>query len=134
MTIRFSRNPVFFLDNGCEQHRLDTAMDIIRLMHHFNLNQMVSTDSESDKTVLRTKEGFFASVEKRADVIALAACHDQHTALDVVQDAMLSMVKNYASKLAEQWTPLFFKVFNNRITDQHRKRGFGRIGTLAIKR
>jgi len=72
-------------------------------------------------------DGFLASVEKRAYVIALAACRDQQTALDIVQDSMYSMVKSYANKPPEQWKPLFFKVLNNRITDQHRKRGFGRL-------
>ena len=72
-------------------------------------------------------DAFLASVEKRAYVIAMAACHDQHTALDIVQDSMFSMVKSYAKKPSDQWPPLFFKILNNRITDQHRKRGLGRL-------
>ncbi len=72
-------------------------------------------------------DAFLASVEKRAYIIACAACRDKDIALDIVQDSMLNMVKSYSQKPCEQWTPLFFKVLNNRITDQHRKRGFRRL-------
>lgn len=75
----------------------------------------------------RTLGAFLESVEKKAYVIALAACKDQQIAMDIVQDAMFKMVRSYASKPAEQWTPLFFKVLQNRITDHHRKRGVGRL-------
>lgn len=70
---------------------------------------------------------FLASIEKQAYVIAYAACNDRQNALDIVQDSMFKMVRNYAKKPAHQWRPLFFKVLQNRITDQHRKRGFGRL-------
>ncbi len=92
-----------------------------------NLNDIQSADSHSDRSVQQRMDGFLASVEKRAYVIALAACRDPQTALDIVQDSMFSMVKSYATKPPEQWPPLFYKVLNNRITDQHRKRGFGRL-------
>ena len=72
-------------------------------------------------------DGFLASVEKRAYLIALTACRDEQAALDVVQDTMFSMVKSYGNKDAEHWPPLFFKILNNKITDRHRKRGFGRL-------
>jgi len=47
--------------------------------------------------------------------------------MDIVQDSMFSMVRNYARKPSDQWKPLFFKVLSNRITDHHRKRGFSRL-------
>ena len=72
-------------------------------------------------------DNFLAAVEKQAFVIARSACRDEQVALDIVQDAMFSMVKNYTGKKPETWTPLFFKILNNRITDQHRKRGLGRL-------
>ncbi len=75
----------------------------------------------------QSMDAFLESIEKKAYVIAYAACKDQQAALDIVQDAMFSMVKNYSKKPAEQWNPLFFRVLQNRITDQHRKRGFGRL-------
>lgn len=82
----------------------------------------------SEQTSVHTNmDSFLASVEKQAYVIAIAACKDEQNALDIVQDSMLNMVKNYADKDQQSWPPLFFKILNNRITDQHRKRGFGRL-------
>lgn len=86
-----------------------------------------STDTGSDSIVQTNMDGFLASVEKRAYVIAFASCREQQTALDIVQDAMLSMVQSYSKKPPAQWPALFYGVLNNRITDQHRKRGFGRL-------
>ena len=91
------------------------------------LDGLTSSDSSPDKTVHTSMDAFLASVEKRAYVIAIAACRDQQTALDIVQDSMFSMVKSYAKKPTDQWPPLFFRILNNRITDQHRKRGIGRL-------
>lgn len=80
-----------------------------------------------ERPVLSSMDNFLASVEKQAFVIARTSCGDEQQALDIVQDAMLSMVSKYAQKSADQWPPLFFKILNNKITDQHRKRGFGRL-------
>ena len=91
----------------------------------FNLSALMTSAQEPEQSM--SIDGFLASVEKQAFVIAMAACHDQDAALDIVQDAMFSMVKNYTAKPHEQWAPLFFKVLNNRISDHHRKRGFSRL-------
>ncbi len=73
-------------------------------------------------------DSFLASVEKQALVMARMAVHDKDSALDIVQDTMLQMVKHYSKKPGEQWPKLFFRILNNRITDKHRKRGvFGRM-------
>ena len=71
--------------------------------------------------------GFLESVEKQAYVIALASCREPHTALDIVQDSMFNMVKSYSDKPSGEWRQLFFRILNNRITDNHRKRGFSRL-------
>jgi RNA polymerase sigma-70 factor (ECF subfamily) len=42
-------------------------------------------------------------------------------ALDIVQDAMLTLAKKYADKPAEQWPPLFYRILQNRIRDWHRR-------------
>ena len=75
----------------------------------------------------RSMDSFLASVEKQAYVVAYARTQNQDSALDIVQDSMLNMVKNYSNKPTEQWKPLFFKLLQNRITDQYRKRGLGRL-------
>ncbi|MEM7257465.1 MAG: sigma-70 family RNA polymerase sigma factor [Pseudomonadota bacterium] len=91
------------------------------------LDGFISKETSPGQVLHSSMDSFLASVEKQAFVIAMAACKDEQIALDVVQDSMLSMVKNYAGKNAESWPPLFFRILNNRITDQHRKRGFGRF-------
>jgi RNA polymerase sigma-70 factor (ECF subfamily) len=91
------------------------------------LDGFISHKQAAEQSTYSSMDGFLASVEKQAFVIAMAACRDEQVALDIVQDSMLSMVKNYADKDADSWPPLFFKILNNRITDQHRKRGFGRL-------
>ena len=83
--------------------------------------------AKSQDTIPASMDGFLASVEKKAFVMSVAACQDQDAALDIVQDAMFSMVKNYKDKPNDQWAALFFGVLNNRIADHHRKRGFGRL-------
>lgn len=92
---------------------------------YISLSALMSSTEQQEQSV--TIDSFLASVEKQAFVIAMAACHDQDAALDIVQDAMFSMVRNYVAKPTEQWPPLFFKVLNNRISDHHRKRGFSRL-------
>lgn len=69
-------------------------------------------------------DGFLASVEKQAFVMAKYATGDPDAALDIVQDAMFKLVRQYGERPVEEWRPLFFRILNNRITDQHRKRGF----------
>lgn len=110
-----------------------SAQSLLKSMYNFIaesqllLNSFSAVERESDNLTHMNMDSFLASVEKRAYIIALASCQDQQNALDIVQDSMLSMVRSYATKKPEEWPALFFRVLNNRITDQHRKRGFGRL-------
>ena len=64
---------------------------------------------------------FFADVEKRALRIAEISVRDRDEALDLVQDAMIKLARNYAGKPAEEWTPLFYRILQNRIRDWQRR-------------
>ncbi|WP_281416930.1 RNA polymerase sigma factor [Geoanaerobacter pelophilus] len=64
---------------------------------------------------------FLAEVERRAFRMAYLATGCQDDALDVVQDAMLDFVRRYATRPAEEWRPLFYRINQNRITDWHRR-------------
>jgi len=89
-----------------------------------NLPGLFRDKPESENLVHSSMDDFLASVEKQSYVVALGACKDPEAALDIVRDAMLKMVKHYAHKPKDQWSPLYFKILQNRIADQHRKRGF----------
>jgi RNA polymerase sigma-70 factor (ECF subfamily) len=54
--------------------------------------------------------------------MAQIALHDVDDALDVVQDAMLKLVRNYAAKPAAEWRPLFYRILENGIRDLQRRR------------
>lgn len=67
-------------------------------------------------------ESFLAEVERRAFRIARYGVRDDDEALDLVQDAMLKLVRNYASKPATDWPALFYRILDNGIKDWHRRR------------
>jgi RNA polymerase sigma-70 factor (ECF subfamily) len=70
----------------------------------------------------RELEKFLADIERRAFRMAQVALRDADDALDVVQDAMLKLTKNYASKPSSEWRPLFYRILENGIRDLQRRR------------
>lgn len=52
---------------------------------------------------------------------ARLATHDPDEALDVVQEAMLSMIRHYAGRPETEWGPLFHSVLQSRINDWRRR-------------
>jgi RNA polymerase sigma-70 factor (ECF subfamily) len=64
---------------------------------------------------------FLAATEKRAYRMALIATGNSEEALDVVQDAMLKLVRKYAKRSAEEWPLLFHRILQNTLNDWYRK-------------
>lgn len=64
---------------------------------------------------------FLAGVEKRAFRMAEIATGNPDHAMDIVQDAMLSLVKNYSHKSEADWGPLFHRILQSKIRDRYRR-------------
>lgn len=80
------------------------------------------TSKMTDAEVAKALSSFLAEIERRAFVMARIAVREEADALDIVQDAMMQLVKNYASHPPGEWRPLFYRILNNRINDFFRRK------------
>ncbi|AFU97821.1 RNA polymerase sigma factor [Simiduia agarivorans] len=69
----------------------------------------------------RALDQFLQAHERQAFGIARAAVGNTDDALDLVQDAMMQLVKAYSDKTEIEWKPLFYRILNNRIMDHFRR-------------
>jgi RNA polymerase sigma-70 factor (ECF subfamily) len=64
---------------------------------------------------------FLASVERRAFKQAVFAVHEEESALDIVQDAMMKLAENYSARPAAELPLLFQRILQNAIRDWFRR-------------
>ncbi len=83
------------------------------------LKANVAIASEASRLAL---DDFLASVQRRAFAMARAALGNADDAMDVVQESMLQLLKSYADRDSDQWRKLFYRILNNKINDQFRRR------------
>ncbi len=79
-------------------------------------------DPDAAAATRRRLDNFLSEVEKRAYRMALISTKDQDESLDIVQDAMISLVTKYGNRPEAEWRPLFYRILGNRIKDTHRRR------------
>ena len=65
---------------------------------------------------------FLQDVERRALRMAELSVGNREDALELVQEAMLGLVRHYADRPGNEWKPLFYRILRSRINDFHRRR------------
>ncbi|MBK6957415.1 MAG: RNA polymerase sigma factor [Nitrosomonas sp.] len=75
---------------------------------------------------------FLAETERRAYKQALFAVHDEHVALDIVQDSMMKLALKYASKPIEELPLLFQRILQNTIRDYYRRQKIRSLWTTLF--
>ncbi|MEO8677004.1 MAG: RNA polymerase sigma factor [Casimicrobiaceae bacterium] len=75
---------------------------------------------------------FLAEVERRAFKQAMFAVRDEHTAVDIVQDAMLKLTEKYAQKPAAELPMLFQRILQNTIHDHFRRQKVRSTWTVLL--
>ena len=85
--------------------------------------QSNATDASVLKSTAESRlKNFMLEVTGRALVMMESATQNQHgMAMDLVQEAFISLHKSYADKSTEEWYPLFYTILNNKLQDWRRK-------------
>ena len=87
-----------------------------------------------DPLLASTQEfsAFLAEVERRAFKQAMFAVRDEHSAVDIVQDAMLKLTEKYAQKPAAELPMLFQRILQNTIHDHFRRQKVRSTWTVLL--
>jgi RNA polymerase sigma-70 factor, ECF subfamily len=80
-----------------------------------SISGMSTTDTEHEL------DKFLADAQHRAFAMAKAAVRQDSDALDIVQDAMMQLVKRYSNRTPNEWRMLFYRILQNRINDYFRR-------------
>ena len=85
--------------------------------------QSKAQDSSILKSTAESRlKSFMQEVTGRALVMMESATQNQHgIAMDLVQEAFISLHKSYADRSTEEWYPLFYTILTNKLRDWRRK-------------
>lgn len=113
---------------GCHMTGLSISMDSI---------PEVKDDAQNDVPIRLEKrlKLFMQEISGRALVMMENACHGQRDiAMDLVQEAFISLHQNYPDKPIDEWYPLFYTILNHKLLDWRRKeaRRNQRFGWLRL--
>lgn len=75
-----------------------------------------------ESTAEQRLKDFMQDVTGRALIMMENATQGQHgIAMDLVQEAFISLHQSYSNKSTEEWYPLFYTILNNKLQDWRRK-------------
>ena len=79
------------------------------------------SDAAATQSTDLSLDAFLSQVERRALRSAMLSTRKSADALDIVQDAMMQLVKHYRDRPAGEWPLLFQRILQHRIMDWHRQ-------------
>jgi RNA polymerase sigma-70 factor (ECF subfamily) len=80
----------------------------------------------------RELSDFLIQVERRAFKQAAYAVHDDHAALDIVQDAMMRLAEKYGVRPVDEFPMLFQRILQNAIRDYFRRHKVRALWTTLL--
>jgi RNA polymerase sigma-70 factor (ECF subfamily) len=97
----------------------------------FGANPALGTE-ENPLATRKEMSDFLASVERRAFKQAVFAVHEDESALDIVQDAMMRLAEKYADKPPAELPMLFQRILQNAIRDHFRRQKVRSTWTMLL--
>lgn len=85
------------------------------------MNNKAIAARENGLDTAQELEQFLAGVERRAFRMAQLATGNTDDALDLVQDAMFKLARQYAVRAPQEWGPLFYQILQSGIRDAYRR-------------
>lgn len=82
----------------------------------------LDTPGDRENALDQPLNGFLKDIERRALRMAELSVGNREDALELVQEAMLGLVRRYANRPGDEWRPLFYRILQSRINDFHRRR------------